>query len=129
MPHDDLGAARRFVREPERSYMYDRTVAERVKDRILAAMGERVRRVILFGSRARGDALPDSDYDVLVVLDKLVPGERHGILVDLYRAVRQRDAVVEPHVMSQERFEETKKVIGGLAYPAWTEGVVLYEHA
>lgn len=129
MTCDDLGLVRRSVHEPARSCTYDRTVVERVKEGVLAAIGERVRRVILFGSRARGDALPDSDYDVLVLLNKLVPGERHGILVDLYRAVRQSDAMVEPHVMSEERFEETKGVIGGLAYPAWTEGVVLYEHA
>ena len=28
--------------------------------------GERLERVVLFGSRARGDARPDSDYDVAV---------------------------------------------------------------
>ena len=30
--------------------------------------GDRVVRVVLFGSRARGDAEPDSDYDVAVSL-------------------------------------------------------------
>jgi predicted nucleotidyltransferase len=30
--------------------------------------GDRVARVVLFGSRARGDAAPDSDYDVAVFL-------------------------------------------------------------
>ncbi len=129
LTYDDLGSVRRFVREAERIYAYDPVVAERLKERILQFMGDRVRRIVLFGSRARGDALPDSDYDVLLVLDKLEPGERHGILVDLYRTVRECGAVVEPHVMGEERFEETKGVIGGLAYPAWTEGVVLYAHA
>jgi len=33
--------------------------------------GDRIERVILFGSRARGDALPDSDYDVAVFLKDL----------------------------------------------------------
>jgi predicted nucleotidyltransferase len=33
--------------------------------------GERVGRVVLFGSRARGDARPDSDYDVVVFLKDL----------------------------------------------------------
>lgn len=33
-----------------------------------AAFGDRVERVVLFGSRARGDARPDSDWDVAVFL-------------------------------------------------------------
>ena len=32
------------------------------------AYGERIERVVLFGSRARGDARPDSDYDIAVFL-------------------------------------------------------------
>ena len=35
--------------------------------------GARIERVVLFGSRARGDAQPDSDYDVAVFLYD--PGE------------------------------------------------------
>ena len=35
------------------------------------AYGNRIERVVLFGSRARGDARPDSDYDVAVVLRDL----------------------------------------------------------
>lgn len=34
-----------------------------------ALYGARIERVVLFGSRARGDARPDSDYDVAVFLD------------------------------------------------------------
>ena len=35
------------------------------------AYGNRIERVVLFGSRARGDARPDSDYDVAVFLKDL----------------------------------------------------------
>lgn len=35
--------------------------------------GDQIERVVLFGSRARGDAHPDSDYDVAVFLHE--PGE------------------------------------------------------
>lgn len=34
----------------------------------MALYGPRLERVVLFGSRARGDAWPDSDYDVAVFL-------------------------------------------------------------
>jgi predicted nucleotidyltransferase len=33
--------------------------------------GNRLERVVLFGSRARGDARPDSDYDIAVFLKDL----------------------------------------------------------
>jgi len=33
--------------------------------------GRRLARVVLFGSRARGEARPDSDYDVAVFLQSL----------------------------------------------------------
>lgn len=33
--------------------------------------GDRVERVVLFGSRARGDAHPDSDYDIAVFLKNI----------------------------------------------------------
>jgi uncharacterized protein len=36
-----------------------------------ALYGDRIERVVLFGSRARGDATPDSDYDVAVFLNDL----------------------------------------------------------
>lgn len=36
---------------------------------IRAALGSGLREMWLFGSRARGDQRPDSDYDILVVAD------------------------------------------------------------
>ena len=36
-----------------------------------AMYGDQIDRVVLFGSRARGDARPDSDYDVAVFLKNL----------------------------------------------------------
>jgi len=42
--------------------------------------GERIERVVLFGSRARGDARPDSDYDIAVFLRDL-----HGFGVESER--------------------------------------------
>ena len=38
------------------------------RQQLAALYGERLRRVVLYGSQARGDARPDSDVDVLIVL-------------------------------------------------------------
>lgn len=50
--------------------------------------------IVLFGSRARGDEWCDSDYDLLVILDRSRPISR-----DLYRELDQRidSKLVSPH--------------------------------
>jgi predicted nucleotidyltransferase len=40
-----------------------------VKARLLDVFADRLRGVVLYGSSARGDAAPDSDIDLLVLLD------------------------------------------------------------
>ncbi|MGH7388912.1 MAG: nucleotidyltransferase domain-containing protein [Candidatus Rokuibacteriota bacterium] len=127
VPADAFGAIHRFVREPERAYRLDLDQAHRLKDLILQADGDRVTRIVLFGSRARGEAAPDSDFDLLVVLRDLVPSESVPYQLHLHRVLQGAGVTVEPWPMSEQEFEETKTVVGGLAYPAWTEGVVLYE--
>ena len=39
-----------------------------VRDKLRASYGERLKGIVLFGSRARGDHKEDSDYDVAVLL-------------------------------------------------------------
>ncbi|MGO9546945.1 MAG: nucleotidyltransferase domain-containing protein [Rhodomicrobium sp.] len=50
-------------------------VADPILSRFRAALdetyGARIERVVLFGSHARGDARPDSDYDIAVFLRDL----------------------------------------------------------
>jgi predicted nucleotidyltransferase len=46
-------------------------VLKRFRAALDALYGDRIERVVLFGSRARGDAGDDSDYDVAVFLKGL----------------------------------------------------------
>ena len=51
----------------------DDPVLVRFRRAVNELYGDRIDRVVLFGSRARGDARPDSDYDVAVFIRD--PGE------------------------------------------------------
>lgn len=59
-------------------------ILRRLKEELIRRYGPRLERVILFGSRARGEARPDSDWDVAVILKGYdgARGERER-LVDL----------------------------------------------
>ena len=46
----------------------DDPVLARLRASLNRTYGEKIERVVLFGSRARGDARPDSDYDIAVFL-------------------------------------------------------------
>lgn len=43
-------------------------ILSELRRRLQALYGERLARVVLFGSQARGDSQPDSDIDVAIVL-------------------------------------------------------------
>jgi len=46
----------------------DDPILARARSAIADAYGDRVERMVLYGSRARGDACPESDYDIAVFL-------------------------------------------------------------
>ncbi len=103
----------------------DRKIAEELKDRLLSQNGDRIKRVILYGSRATGSPGPHSDFDLLVVETGSVSKQEE--IMRLRLALGSLPCTVDVWVMSEEEFEETKDVIGGLAYPANKYGLVLHE--
>jgi hypothetical protein len=69
----------------------------------------------------------DSDIGLLVV--KPAPANTHERSVEIWRAVGDIDYPVEVIVTRTERFERTKGIIGGIAYPASKYGRVLHAAA
>jgi len=63
-------------------------------------------RVILYGSRARGDAQPDSDWDILVLLDGPVePHRTVAIRRRIFQLELETDIVVSAMVLSHEAWD------------------------
>jgi len=83
-------------------------------------------RVILFGSRARGEAGVDSDIDLLVVLDDEAPPEKLGWR-SAFEARRHFHRAVDIVPCRRRWFDDKRTVVGSLAHMAAEDGLVLYE--
>jgi predicted nucleotidyltransferase len=83
------------------------------------------RRIILFGSRARGDAHEDSDLDLLIVLAEVK--DRVAEMVRLTRVLRGLMLPAELLVVSQTMFDDWSELPGTVYYDARREGQILYD--
>jgi uncharacterized protein len=83
------------------------------------------KRIILFGSRARGDAAGESDFDVMVVEEN--PPRRFAETVRLNRLLRSLDAAIDLIVVSDHMFQYWRDTPGNIYYEAARDGRVLYE--
>ena len=105
--------------------MVDETLLDEVVRRVLTVA--RPERIILFGSAATGQMTEDSDLDLLVAEPE--PANTRDRSVRIRRALGDVRYPVDVILMSSARYEETKNLIGGIAYPARKYGRVLYEAA
>ena len=81
-------------------------------------------KIILFGSYARGEAGPDSDLDLLVVMP--VEGSKRVKQLEI-RAVLHDVHVAKDIIVSRpEEFRWRKETVGTIERPAAREGKILY---
>lgn len=84
-------------------------------------------RIYLFGSYARGDVTPDSDYDLMMVVsDSDLPAyqrsqEAHRVLFDFHQA---KDVLV----WTRDEFDRRVHLAASLPATIIREGILLYEH-
>ena len=101
----------------------DALIAEAKRRLAAAAPGARV---ILFGSRARGEARSDSDLDLLVIEPDEVP-KRRAESARLRRELRGLDVALDLIVISARHAEEWGHFKGTMLHEALREGRVLVE--
>jgi predicted nucleotidyltransferase len=82
------------------------------------------KRIILFGSRARGNADARSDVDLMVIKGNVA--NRYEELVELDRALTGLTIPVDLLLVSEAEFEERAAQPGTVERAARCEGLVLY---
>ena len=85
------------------------------------------RRIILFGSYARGESGPDSDLDIFVELDPPLPARGRGSQIK--RLFDPYPCPMDIVVYSPEEVAYWKQAPASLVASVLREGKVLYEHA
>jgi predicted nucleotidyltransferase len=89
-------------RSPQQDLLARDPILAEILNRLVATLNPR--RIYLFGSQARGDAGPDSDYDLLLLVDQA--GEpAYRLSQRGYRALRGVSAAVDVVVWDRETFD------------------------
>ena len=82
-------------------------------------------RIYLFGSHARGEAGPDSDYDLLVVVPDSAPVERRRSRL-AYEALWGTGTATDVLVWTRDAFEARLHLRASLPSTVASEGRLLY---
>lgn len=93
--------------------------------RVLSSAGSRVQNVILFGSKARGDSGPDSDLDVLVVIDHYDAQIDDVVTMTASRISLEFDTLINTHLVAADRWAKMQKWEATLWQEVQRDGVSL----
>ena len=100
----------------------DRLIVERLKLKVAERLP--LSRIVLFGSRARGDNEPDSDMDVLVILEGSVSRESEEyVRFCAWELSYENGVVIFPLVVARAEWEEGLTSASLLAVSVGSEGV------
>jgi len=90
------------------------------------SLGENLVKVILFGSKARGDARRGSDIDLIVIVrERNIPVEKKVIEQVVEAELRYNIYRLSPMVYSVKDYEERKKMGAPFILEIESEGVTL----
>jgi predicted nucleotidyltransferase len=121
-----MTAALPDVHEVDAQLVEAQSVARRFAAELRAHFGGRLREVRLYGSAARGDWIPGSDIDVLVLLDRL--GDTDGEwIVNRAVALGLMDSglLLQPLFMAKADFDHLRQRERRFALEVEREGVLL----
>jgi len=106
-------------------------LTEEVRRALVECVGDGLRLVVLYGSQARGQASPESDIDLLVVVESADP-QTIQTLYDVAYAVMWRhdfNRLISLHPMSARALDELKQKRFSFIENVEKDGIVLWPAA
>jgi predicted nucleotidyltransferase len=104
----------------------------RQSDNTLVAIGEVTRsvipgaRVLLFGSHARGEADPESDYDILVITERTLDiRSKFSLRTRIRKQLLERGIRCDVLIQSEQEIQTKKELPGHIVRSALRDGVPL----
>ena len=87
--------------------MYKNEILTKIKDCLQMLYGDRLQNVLLFGSEARGESIPDSDIDIMVILNGPVYFmlEYRRIIDALYDLILESGRIIDVTPVEKQKYE------------------------
>lgn len=107
----------------------EQVIIRDIKQVILEALNEvgmDVEKIIIFGSRARGDFTKESDFDLLIILNNDLPlGEKREIWHLVYTRLHEHNPNTSFDIIlkSIRSFSAEKEVVNTISNEAFLEGI------
>ncbi len=96
-----------------------------IRDEIERA-GYQILKIILFGSRAKGQEHPESDWDFFVIVDREMDRDtKWDVILKIKRRLARLKIPNDIIIESLSQVEEKKEDVSSISYHALREGVTL----
>jgi predicted nucleotidyltransferase len=101
------------------------TLLRRIRESLEEAFGERLKGIVLYGSEARGEATPESDIDLLVIVNQsdLTP---HQIDAIAYRSLGDIPVPIDVQVYTQAEFDQRSALTVSFERTVRTKGRLVH---
>ncbi len=98
-----------------------------IRTKLFNEFGNEIKEVILFGSRAKGDATINSDYDILIILNKKDYNWKYKFRINevIYDLELENDIIIDTHILSEYEVNNTLRGSQPIFINALENGVYL----
>jgi len=88
--------------------------------------GLKVEKILLFGSRAKGNYKEDSDWDFLIVVEEDLSGkDKRNLAANIRLKLAFQNIPSDVIIISNKTFNEKKSDVGHIVYYSIKDGIIL----